>query len=169
MLHGFRMASFVGDILVAVDDDGALAHLEFDGGRSSARLAATLGAVSTDPPPVATEVARQLAEYFDGTRHIFDLPLAPTGTPFQLAVWRALGDIPFGRTESYGQLAARIGKPAAVRAVGRANGQNPISIVVPCHRVIGADGSLTGYGGGMERKQALLDHEGARGQLSLFG
>lgn len=124
------------------------------------------------PPPTVTanggggeavlaETERQLRAYFAGESESFDLPLAPAGTPFQLAVWRALRDIPFGRTESYGELARRIGRPRAVRAVGAANGANPLPIVVPCHRVIGADGSLTGYGGGLDVKRALLELEGA--------
>jgi methylated-DNA-[protein]-cysteine S-methyltransferase len=112
------------------------------------------------PLPLA---ARQLAEYFAGARRVFDLPLAMHGTPFQQRVWRALTEIPFGETWSYGQLAKRIGNPKASRAVGLANGSNPISILVPCHRVIGADGSLTGYGGGVERKQWLLRHEAIAG------
>jgi methylated-DNA-[protein]-cysteine S-methyltransferase len=104
---------------------------------------------------------RQLSEYFAGTRRDFDLPLRLDGTPFQARVWRELVEIPYGETWSYGQLAKRIGSPSASRAVGLANGRNPISILVPCHRVIGADGSLTGYGGGLERKRWLLAHEGA--------
>lgn len=100
--------------------------------------------------------AAQLEAYFAGELTDFDLPLAPRGTPFQLRVWQALRDIPYGRTQSYGQLAARVGNPKASRAVGLANGRNPISIVVPCHRVIGAGGELTGYGGGLERKRQLL-------------
>jgi methylated-DNA-[protein]-cysteine S-methyltransferase len=103
-----------------------------------------------------TEAREQLAAYFAGQRQTFDLDLAPTGTDFQCRVWQALRDIPFGKTESYGVLARRIGAPKASRAVGLANGRNPISIIVPCHRVIGADGSLTGYGGGIERKRWLL-------------
>lgn len=103
---------------------------------------------------------RQLNEYFAGTRRTFDLPLRLAGTAFQQRVWRELTEIPYGETWSYGQLARRIGKPNASRAVGLANGRNPVSILVPCHRVIGADGSLTGYGGGLERKQWLLAHEG---------
>lgn len=101
----------------------------------------------------------QLDAYFAGELHRFELPLAPCGTAFQSAVWQALNAIPFGRTESYGALAARLGKPKASRAVGLANGHNPISIIVPCHRVVGANGSLTGYGGGIERKRWLLTHE----------
>jgi O-6-methylguanine DNA methyltransferase len=103
--------------------------------------------------------AEQLDQYFAGARRRFDLPLDLPGTPFQQRVWQALSEIPFGETLSYGQLAARIGKPGAARAVGLANNRNPISIIVPCHRVIGADGSLTGYGGGLDRKRWLLAHE----------
>lgn len=102
---------------------------------------------------------RQLDQYFAGKLRAFDLPMAPAGTPFQQSVWKALLAIPYGVTRSYGEQAKAIGNPAAVRAVGLANGRNPISIVIPCHRVIGANGSLTGYGGGMERKQWLLDLE----------
>jgi methylated-DNA-[protein]-cysteine S-methyltransferase len=112
---------------------------------------------SAGPLPQAV---RQLSEYFAGTRREFDLPLRLEGTAFQQRVWRGLTEIPYGATWSYGQLAKRIGNPNASRAVGLANGRNPISILVPCHRVIGADGSLTGYGGGLERKRWLLAHEG---------
>jgi methylated-DNA-[protein]-cysteine S-methyltransferase len=110
-------------------------------------------------PPLA-EAVRQLNEYFAGSRREFDLPLRLHGTVFQTRVWHELTEIPYGQTWSYGQLARRINKPSASRAVGLANGRNPISILVPCHRVIGADGSLTGYGGGLERKRWLLAHEG---------
>jgi methylated-DNA-[protein]-cysteine S-methyltransferase len=114
----------------------------------------------------AFEDARaQLAEYFAGTRRTFELPLHPAGTPFQQRVWGALRDIPYGETASYGQTAAAVGAPSAARAVGLANGQNPISIVVPCHRVVGADGSLTGYGGGLPAKQWLLAHEASHAGL----
>jgi methylated-DNA-[protein]-cysteine S-methyltransferase len=121
--------------------------------------------------PVASE---QLAEYFAGVRTEFDLPLAPHGTPFQLAVWAELTRIPYGSTVSYGAVAAALGKSAvASRAVGLANGRNPISVIVPCHRVIGADGSLTGYGWGVERKEWFLRHEGVSSatdlQPTLFG
>jgi len=109
--------------------------------------------------PISATV-RQLTEYFAGTRRDFDLPLRFQGTTFQTRVWRELTVIPYGQTWSYGQLAQRIDKPSASRAVGLANGRNPIAILVPCHRVIGADGSLTGYGGGLERKRWLLAHEG---------
>jgi methylated-DNA-[protein]-cysteine S-methyltransferase len=105
------------------------------------------------------EARAQLEAYFAGERTDFDLPLAPRGTDFQRRVWSELRAIPYGTTISYGELARRVGSPAAVRAVGQANGRNPISIIVPCHRVIGASGKLTGYGGGLDRKAALLDLE----------
>jgi methylated-DNA-[protein]-cysteine S-methyltransferase len=105
-------------------------------------------------------VVRQLQEYFAGKRRKFDLPLRMQGTAFQQRVWRELTEIPYGETWSYGQLAKRIGNPSASRAVGLANGRNPIAVIVPCHRVIGADGSLTGFGGGLPRKRWLLTHEG---------
>jgi methylated-DNA-[protein]-cysteine S-methyltransferase len=110
--------------------------------------------------PVLQRVREQLAAYFAGERKAFDLPLAPEGTAFQCAVWRALGEIPFGETRSYAEIAKGIGKPSASRAVGAANGRNPVAIIVPCHRVVGADGSLTGYAGGLACKEWLLRHEG---------
>jgi methylated-DNA-[protein]-cysteine S-methyltransferase len=120
---------------------------------------------------VLARAATQLREYFAGERRLFDLPLAPDGTGFQRLVWAALEQIPYGVTRSYGELARAIGRPAASRAVGTANSRNPISIIVPCHRVIGANGALTGYAGGMRAKQWLLDHEqryfGERAQRSL--
>ncbi len=112
------------------------------------------------------EPREQLLAYFAGERNTFDLPLAPQGTPFQLKVWKTLAQIPYGATWSYSQLAARVGSPKAVRAVGSANGRNPLPIVLPCHRVIGSDGSLTGFGGGLPLKQFLLEHEGV-GQARL--
>lgn len=122
----------------------------------------------SDEAPFAA-VRTQLDAYFAGTLRVFDLPLHASGTAFQQRVWQALLDISFGHTQSYGALAKRIGKPKAARAVGLANGRNPISIIVPCHRVIGANGSLTGYGGGIERKRWLLNHEQGDGmQQTLF-
>lgn len=118
------------------------------------------------------EARAQLSAYFAGELRTFDLELTPAGTPFQLAVWQALTAIPFGVTISYGELASRLGRPAASRAVGAANGANPIPIIVPCHRVIGASGALTGFGGGIDTKRWLLAHEtgGHPGQIqgSLF-
>ncbi len=118
----------------------------------------TAGAQDADAAVLA-EAARQLAEYFDGQRQDFDLPLALDGTAFQRRVWDALLGIGYGETVSYGQLADQIGRPTAARAVGLANGRNPVSIIVPCHRVVGSDGSLTGYGGGLDNKQRLLELE----------
>lgn len=119
------------------------------------------------------EAAAQLSRYFERKLFTFDLPLKLEGTPFQIEVWNALKEIPYGKTISYGELARRIDRPKAVRAVGAANGQNPISIIVPCHRVIGSNGSLTGYGGGLKNKEALLALEQGRvsrltSQQSLF-
>jgi methylated-DNA-[protein]-cysteine S-methyltransferase len=126
--------------------------------------------VAPDPawrrsPATFAEVALQLSEYFAGRRRSFDVHVEPGGTPFQQRVWRALLDIPYGETESYGALARRLGDVKAVRAVGLANGANPISIIVPCHRVIGANGSLIGYGGGLPVKRALLALEQGQGAL----
>ena len=117
------------------------------------------------PDAVIAAAIRQLGEYFNGDRQEFDLPLAPSGTSFQREVWDALIKIPYGQTVSYAQLAGRIGRPAAVRAVGAANGQNPIPIVIPCHRVIGSNGSLVGFGGGLEMKKFLLRLEARQGDL----
>lgn len=113
----------------------------------------------TDDATPFSAVVSQLEEYFAGERTAFELPLAPRGTPFQLACWAALHTIGYGQTRSYGEVATALGQPGAARAVGLANNRNPISIIVPCHRVIGADGSLTGYGGGIEAKRYLLDLE----------
>ncbi|MEK8145667.1 methylated-DNA--[protein]-cysteine S-methyltransferase [Streptomyces sp. M10(2022)] len=122
-----------------------------------------------DPRPFA-EAARQLDAYFAGGLRAFDLPLRLDGTPFQRGVWAQLRQIPYGETRSYGELAGQLGKPGASRAVGLANGKNPIGIIVPCHRVVGASGSLTGYGGGLDRKQRLLAFEnGSEGDVpALF-
>jgi methylated-DNA-[protein]-cysteine S-methyltransferase len=120
-----------------------------------------------DPAPF-TEVASQLRAYFDGRRTDFDLPVVLAGTPFQRRVWAALRDIPYGETITYGQLADRIGQPTAARAVGLANGRNPIGVIVPCHRVVGSTGSLTGYGGGLATKRYLLDFERGAGGTALF-
>jgi methylated-DNA-[protein]-cysteine S-methyltransferase len=113
--------------------------------------------------------AKQLNEYFAGERQHFELPMHPIGTPFQVDVWHALAKIPYGATISYGELARRIGQPQAVRAVGAANGRNPLPIVLPCHRVIGADGSLTGFGGGLPTKRFLLSMEDQIARGDLFG
>ena len=112
-------------------------------------------------PGILAEACGQLADYFAGTRVTFELPLAPAGTDFQRRVWDALRTVPYGDTSTYGKVARALGEPQAVRAVGAANGRNPIGIIVPCHRVVGTDGSLTGYAGGLDRKRWLLRHEAA--------
>jgi len=151
------LSSPVGDLLLT--SDGARLtglYLEEHGG---GQTAAPSPDWRRDEAPFR-EAATQLAEYFEGVRQSFSLPLAAVGTDFQRRVWAALAVIPFGETRSYGEIANAIGQPGSARAVGLANGQNPISIVVPCHRVIGANGTLTGYGGGLDRKRWLLEHEG---------
>lgn len=119
-------------------------------------------------PEVLEDAVYQLQEYFEGRRQTFSLVLNPEGTPFQKKVWQALLNIPFGKTVSYLELSKTLGDPKAIRAVAAANGKNPLWIVVPCHRVIGSDGSLTGYAGGLFRKQWLLEHESPYKQQSLF-
>jgi methylated-DNA-[protein]-cysteine S-methyltransferase len=159
-----RLETPIGQMLLASDDDGNLRATfwtEKDRDMESflARHYKPLR-VDLAPVPGPLESTIALARYFDGDLHaIDDLPVKTAGTEFQRTVWRALRQISCGATSSYGELARRIGRPDAVRAVGLANGANPIGVVVPCHRVIGANGSLTGYGGGMERKRWLLDHE----------
>jgi methylated-DNA-[protein]-cysteine S-methyltransferase len=148
------MPSPIGPLLL-VGTGNALTAVGLPSGRD--RLEPGPGWIEAAAP--FAEAVRQLEAYFAGTLRQFDLPLAPEGTPFQQRVWRALLDIPYGETESYGALARRIGRPAAVRAVGAANGQNPLAIVIPCHRVIGSNGRLVGYGGGLAMKAALLDLE----------
>jgi len=151
------LESPVGRLLLAGTDAG-LSLLAFGRGRRPARPAADW--ILAERP--FAEAARQLRAYFAGRLREFDLPLGAEGTAFERQVWGELVRIPYGRTISYGELARRVGRPSAARAVGLANGRNPLSIVIPCHRVIGANGSLTGYGGGLETKQWLLEHEGAR-------
>lgn len=124
--------------------------------------------VSTDIPEVLEDAIYQLNEYFEGKRKTFDMELNPQGTDFQKKVWKALLEIPYGKTHSYMQLSKILGDPKAIRAVAGANGKNPLWIVVPCHRVIGSDGSLTGYAGGLHRKKWLLEHESPAKQQSLF-
>lgn len=143
------LSSPVGTLTLTEEED-ALTGLYF--GRLSRQGQEVLS-------PVLEETARQLSEYFSGKRREFSLPLSPKGTEFQLRVWRALETIPYGETRSYGDMARLIGSPKACRAVGMANHRNPISIIVPCHRVVGANGSLTGYGGGLDAKRFLLDLE----------
>jgi methylated-DNA-[protein]-cysteine S-methyltransferase len=157
-LYTTHIDSALGGITLAATDEG-LAGVWFDRQRHAPDMT---GWQQAADHPVLREAAAQLEDYFAGRRREFDLPLDLShGTPFQESVWRALLAIPVGQTTSYGALSAGVGKPAAVRAVGAAVGRNPISVIVPCHRVLGADGSLTGYAGGLDRKTALLALEGA--------
>ena len=142
-------------------DGESLRGLHFAAGASPAPGA------SADRAAFASVLA-QLGEYFAGARRTFDVPLDLRGSEFQRAVWAAVLEIPYGETASYGEIARRVGRPGKARAVGRANGSNPIAVIVPCHRVIGADGTLTGYGGGLERKRLLLDLESGRAQLGVL-
>ncbi|MBK9031409.1 MAG: methylated-DNA--[protein]-cysteine S-methyltransferase [Myxococcales bacterium] len=152
MLAHATLPSPIGPITVVASPDAVVAiHL----GAGLPRLASQ----PTPGHPLLDAAARQLREYFAGARRAFELPLGGAGTAFQRDVWRALCAIPFGVTCGYAELAARLGRPTAARAVGAANGKNPIAIVVPCHRVIGKDGTLTGYAGGVAIKQWLLEHE----------
>jgi len=147
-----------GELLLVGDGEG-LTGLWFLQGRRPGLEAALPGRRDDD---ALAPVRRQLDEYFAGERREFALPLAPRGSEWELRVWEALRGIPYGETRSYGQIAAQVGMASAARAVGIANARNPISVIVPCHRVIGADGSLTGYGGGLDRKRFLLDLEAGR-------
>ena len=140
------MPSPLGPLGIA-EEDGFITRVDFLSAQSAC------GAADS---PLLRRAVRELNEYFAGVRKTFDLPLRPKGTPFRLKVWRALGQIPYGQTCSYAELARRAGNIKACRAVGGANHHNPIPVIIPCHRVIGADGSLTGYGGGLDKKQFLL-------------
>jgi methylated-DNA-[protein]-cysteine S-methyltransferase len=159
-----RLATPIGEALIVTDDEGRLCALDWSD--YEPRLLRTIrrhhgGAATLKPGPIPRPVVMAVGAYFSGQlRSLEGLPCRTAGTPFQREVWGALRKIPVGRTLTYGALASRIGRPRAVRAVGLANGANPIGIVVPCHRVIGANGTLTGYGGGLPRKRWLLAHEG---------
>jgi methylated-DNA-[protein]-cysteine S-methyltransferase len=154
------VASPIGELLL-VGDGESLQGMYMQDGRKPMRIDA--GWTRAASPFVHVEA--QLREYFDGQRVAFEIPLVLHGTTFERRVWDALQEIPYGETISYGELARRIGQPSASRAVGLANGRNPISVIVPCHRVIGANGSLTGYGGGIERKRLLLELESGQTRL----
>lgn len=146
----------LGTMLLAANDRG-LAGAWFEGQAHFAGIGADW--IAQPGHPLLDETARQLDDWFAGRRQHFDLPLAPHGTAFQQAVWAQLREIGFGQTRSYGELAARLGKPAAARAVGAATGRNPLTIIVPCHRLLAGNGALTGFAGGLSRKQWLLAHE----------
>jgi methylated-DNA-[protein]-cysteine S-methyltransferase len=157
-----NMDSPLGELLL-LGDGHALCGLYMQDGRKPVEVAPRWERSATSE--LFTDVQAQLREYFAGERVAFDAPLAMHGTPFERQVWRALVDIPYGETVSYGEIATRVGQPSAARAVGLANGRNPIAVIVPCHRVIGADGTLTGYGGGLQRKRLLLELESGQGCL----
>src|SRR2546421_10154657 len=157
MLHSTTHPTPVGELTLVASDLGLRAVLWPK--RSPARAGIHPRPHRNPDHPILKHTAAQLDEYFAGSRIAFDVPLDLQGTRFQLAAWRSLAEIPYGATTSYGQQAAALGIPRAARAVGAANGANPVCIVLPCHRVIGADGSLTGFGGGLPVKQWLLDHE----------
>ncbi len=153
MVDFATLPSPVGVLTIGADATGITA-IAFPG-----EMPAVAGTATS---PLIREAVRQLRAYFAGQLTRFELPLSPAGTAFQKSVWQALLAVPYGATESYGEIAAAVGNPRASRAVGLANGRNPIAIVVPCHRIIGHDGSLTGYGGGLDRKRWLLAHEQRR-------
>lgn len=170
MLYNFALMSYsykymespVGRLTLIGSDKGLAAILWEKDNPSRVRAQAE---IEDNLHPVLVEAERQLKEYFDGKRSSFSLELDPIGTKFQKEVWNALAGIPYGETRSYGQLAHQLGNPKAVRAVGAANGRNPISIILPCHRVVGATGALTGFAGGLEAKAMLLALEGVTGKV----
>lgn len=169
MLIQHTFDSPLGEMLAVCSPRG-LCLLEFVGqggvGRELAQVEAARGGPAVPGANALTgQLGRELAEYFEGQRQRFEIPLDLVGTPFQMKVWRALLEIPYGQTWSYAQEAHHIGQPTALRAVAAANGQNKVSLIVPCHRVIGSNGTLTGYGGGLPRKQWLLAMERGEGQL----
>lgn len=161
-----RFDSPIGPLTVAADEHG-VRHILFAENRHDAAGRAQW--LRDARFPLLVEARRQLLDYLAGRRAGFDLPLQPLGTPFQCRVWHTLARIPFGQTWTYAELARAVGKPTASRAVGAANGRNPLPIVLPCHRVIGADGSLTGFGGGLPTKLALLRLEGAPAVATMGG
>ena len=157
MFSRARVTAPFGELTIVASDAG-LRYVMFDNDAHPKPVNALAVADDEDHPIVALTSA-QLAEYFNGTRSEFDIPLDLVGTEFQVAAWKSLASVPFGTTASYAKQAASIGRPTATRAIGAANGRNPVVIVLPCHRIVGADGSLTGFGGGLRTKQWLLQHE----------
>jgi methylated-DNA-[protein]-cysteine S-methyltransferase len=157
------MQSPLGTLVLAATDT-ALTGIWFDGQRHQPPIGTEWR--RRRDVPILRRAAVQLTEYFAGERAHFELALAPSGTPFQRAVWDAIATVPLGATIAYRELATRAGRPESIRAAGAATGRNPLSIVIPCHRIVGADGTLTGYAGGLERKRWLLEHERATGVAS---
>jgi len=153
-----RFDSPLGPVVMVAEDDG-LTHVDFVGAKYERPVAPDW--IEDPQAPALAACRRQLAEYFAGERTQFDLPLAPRGSTFQRRVWQEIARVPYGETITYAELARRSGAPGQARAAGAATGRNPIGVVVPCHRIVGSDGSLTGYAGGLERKRGLLELEGA--------
>ncbi len=157
MIRYARFESPLGPVLAIADEDG-ITHIDFVGAKYERRIEPDW--VEDPRASALAACGRQLAEYFAGTRTAFDLPLAPRGSDFQQRVWREIARVPYGETISYGELAKRAGAPGQARAAGAATGRNPVGVVIPCPRIVGADGSLTGYAGGLDRKRGLLELEG---------
>ena len=153
-----RFASPLGPVVAITEHDG-LTHVDFVGAKYERAIADDW--IHDPDAPALAACREQLAQYFAGERKTFDLPLAPRGSEFQHRVWREIARVPYGKTITYAELAKRAGAPRQARAAGAATGRNPIGVVVPCHRIVGSDGSLTGYAGGLERKRGLLELEGA--------
>jgi methylated-DNA-[protein]-cysteine S-methyltransferase len=157
MIRYARYPSPLGEVIVIANDAG-IWSVDFVDAKYARRIDPEW--IEDPQSSPLRECIRQLAEYFAGKRRDFDLPLAPRGTPFQERVWNEIARVPYGKTISYGELAKRAGAPGQARAAGAATGRNPVGVVIPCHRIVGADGSLTGYAGGLDRKQRLLELEG---------
>ena len=165
--HVARFDSPVGEMTLVAGDAG-LRNVTWPNERPG-RVAPPPGSISTLSHPVLDVALAQLRQYFAGDRQVFELPLDLVGTPFQRSAWLALADIPYGEMVSYGEQARRLGRPNSTRAVGAANGRNPIAVILPCHRVVGRNGALTGYAGGLDIKGALLAHECGASRLALTG
>ena len=157
MIRYARFESPLGPV-VAIADEQGITHIDFVGAKYERDIAPDW--VEDPESPALAACGTQLAEYFAGTRTEFDLPLAPRGSEFQQRVWREIARVPYGETISYAELAKRAGAPGQARAAGAATGRNPVGVVIPCHRIVGSDGSLTGYAGGLDRKRGLLELEG---------
>ena len=158
MIRYARFESPLGPVLAIADEVG-ITHIDFIGAKYERRIEP--GWIEDPRASALADCVRQLTEYFAGSRTEFDLPLAPRGSDFQQRVWREIARVPYGETISYGELARRAGAPGQARAAGAATGRNPVGVLIPCHRIVGANGSLTGYAAGLERKRGLLELEGA--------
>jgi methylated-DNA-[protein]-cysteine S-methyltransferase len=157
MIRYTRFESPLGRVMAVADDEG-ITHVDFIDAKYARRIEPDW--IEDPLAPALSDCVRQLGEYYEGKRKTFELPLAPRGTAFQRRVWDEIARVPYGETITYGELARRAGAPGHARAAGAATGRNPVGVVIPCHRIVGADGSLTGYAGGLERKRELLEIEG---------